>query len=610
LTIGLRLLNPSISGALGSRSNAVVTIMDQDALGSVQFSTDNFTYPENGGAATITVVRVGGSSQSLQVNFAAQTFEAVGGFDFVVTNGTFIFGPGEVSKTFAVPLLNNNFQDGDRRVALVLTDASPPGAIGFPDAAFLTIQDDESHNQPAGSLDTAFDPAGGFNGDVLVLRLQSDGKILAGGNFTAANTQIRNRLARINADGTLDIGFQNLMNGANDAVRTLSVQTDGRIVIGGLFTLVNDVIRNRIARLNLDGSLDSSFNPGSGADNSIYAIAESFLGTDRKILIGGDFVTVNSSTRNRLARLNENGTVDGSFNIGSGANGAIHAIALSPTSGMHAGKILIGGDFTSFNSVPRNRLARLNPDGSVDLEFNPGTGANDSVRAIAIQTDGRILIGGLFTNVNGANFNHVARLNPNGSLDTLFTPGVGANDAVLTIAVQGDTRILLGGQFTSASGVTRNRITRLNANGTVDPTINFGFGANSFVSAIALQTDTQIVIGGGFTEYDGEARSHLARLYGGAIGGSGAFEFTAADYQVDENGTNVLVSVRRRGGTSGAPNGDVFVTLSTSNGTAVANTHYQPVSGSLAFPPGETFENVPVMLGLQPDPGASRDRAL
>jgi hypothetical protein len=90
-------------------------------------------------------------------------------------------------------------------------------------------------------------------------------------------------------------------------------------------------------------------------------------------------------------------------------------------------------------------------------------------------------------------------------------------------------------------------------------------------------------------------------LYGGAIGGSGAFEFTAADYQVDENGTNVLVSVRRRGGTSGAPNGDVFVTLSTSNGTAFANTHYQPVNGSLAFPPGETFENVliPVVDDLE-----------
>ena len=127
-----------------------------------------------------------------------------------------------------------------------------------------------------------------------------------------------------------------------------------------------------------------------------------------------------------------------------------------------------------------------------------------------MQLDGQIIIGGLFTNVNGSILPHVARLNADGTVDASFNPGMGANDAVFSIGVQTDNRIVLGGEFTLASGVTRNRITRLNPDGSVDPTINFGYGANSFVSAIAIQEDIitgyptnvpdeKIILGGGFT---------------------------------------------------------------------------------------------------------------
>src|SRR6202000_2029622 len=118
-----------------------------------------------------------------------------------------------------------------------------------------------------------------------------------------------------------------------------------------------------------------------------------------------------------------------------------------------------------------------------DTTFNPGTGASDSIRAVTIQPDGGILVGGLFTNFNGVVCNHIVRLNSNGSVDSTFTPGLGANNVVLSIAVQTDGRIVLGGSFSLCSGVTRNSITRLMPNGTVDPTINFGTGANSFVAA-------------------------------------------------------------------------------------------------------------------------------
>ena len=150
------------------------------------------------------------------------------------------------------------------------------------------------------------------------------------------------------------------------------------------------------------------------------------------------------------------------------------------------GKVIVGGDFTSFNNFAFHHLVRLNLDGSVDPAFNADTGAsqNGSVHAIVIQPDGRILIGGVFTNVNGASLNHIARLNTDGSVDSSFNVGVGANNTVETLTLDSQGRILLGGQFTRASGVTRNGVTRLNPDGTVDPDINFGAGANGYVRAM------------------------------------------------------------------------------------------------------------------------------
>src|SRR5262249_9144813 len=159
---------------------------------------------------------------------------------------------------------------------------------------------------------------------------------------------------------------------------------DGRIVIGGLFTNVNSINRNFLARLAYDGSIDSTFNPGAGPDAPVFATAETFVNTDRKLLIAGNFNTVNSTPRPYVARLNDDGSVDGNFNPSPGPNGQIFALAVQSN-----GKVLIGGDFPSVNGVARNHVARLNTDGSLDLSFDPIAGANDSIRALAIQSDGR-----------------------------------------------------------------------------------------------------------------------------------------------------------------------------------------------------------------------------
>ncbi|EKE19188.1 MAG: hypothetical protein ACD_9C00099G0001, partial [uncultured bacterium] len=112
------------------------------------------------------------------------------------------------------------------------------------------------------------------------------------------------------------------------------------------------------------------------------------------------------------------------------------------------GKILIGGTFTTYNGTSRNHIARINADGTLDTTFSPGSGANDDIYSLVLQSDGKILVGGPFTTYNGTSRNYIARINSNGSLDTTFNPGSGANNILHSTVIQPDGKILIGGGFT------------------------------------------------------------------------------------------------------------------------------------------------------------------
>ncbi len=608
-TVNLSLFSPMINGvitnsALGQYTSATLTIDNDNFFGNLVFSTPTYTVNENAGFATITVLRLGGSSQTISVNFTTTPGTATTPYNYTATNGTLTFGPGVFTQTFTVPINDNGALDlynTNMFLSLTLsTNGLSTGAgLGSPSTATLQIINNETFNQPPGGGDTIFDANAFFNNTVYSIALQSDGAMVVGGDFTTADGIPRNRIARLNSDGTLDVKFSSSsdVEGASDSVRSVVVQTDGRILIGGLFTNINNFTYHYIGRLNYDGSLDNTFVPGSGADNPVYAIAETFdTNGNRKIVIGGSFVTVNLSPYAAIAQLNGDGTVDTTFNT-TGANGTVYAVQVYSTNDvLNGGKILIGGDFTSVNGVTRNYIARLNADGSLDTTFNPGAGPNGSVRAIAIQVDGNVVIGGLFTTVAGNPLNYIARLAPDGSVDPVFNPGVGANGAVACIAIQEDQKIVLGGEFTQASGVTRNRLTRLNPDGTVDPGINFGMGANNFVAALVIQPNDEMVIGGGFTQYNGQNAPYIARIYGRSEAGSGSLTFVSAKYQVAQNGTNAIIGVRRDGGTGDPSIGNVYVTFSTSNSNAVAGVDYVGVTNTLSFPVGETFQNVMVPI--------------
>ncbi len=357
---------------------------------------------------------------------------------------------------------------------------------------------------PNGSLDTGFSGGTMADNDIHSIALQPDGKILIGGLFTSYNNIVRFFLAKINTDWSLDTSFYDRTM-ANNIITSTAIQSDGKILIGGLFTSYNGITHNRLARINPDGSLDTSFSGGTMADNTINAMA---LQPDGKILVGGAFTSYNGVTRNRLARINPDGSLDTSFSGGSMAMGGdISAIAIQSD-----GKVLIGGAFTTYNGVTRNRLARINPDGSLDTSFSWGSMANLIINAMALQSDGKIVIGGAFTTYNGVTRNRLARINPNGSLDTSFSGGSMANSAVNALSVQSDGKIIIGGWFTSYNWITRNRLARINPNGSLDTSFSGGSMANLIINAMALQSDGKILVGGLFTSYNGVTRNSLARI--------------------------------------------------------------------------------------------------
>ncbi|MGV9004471.1 T9SS type A sorting domain-containing protein [Flavobacterium sp.] len=366
-----------------------------------------------------------------------------------------------------------------------------------------------------GSLDTTFNPTTGANNYVLTTSIQSDGKLIIGGSFTSYNGTSRSKIARITADGTLDTTF-NPGSGANSSstISTVSIQQgDGKIIIGGNFTSYNGTTRKCIARLNINGTIDSNFNPGMGV-NSNSTISSASIQSDGKIIIGGDFTSYNGTGRDRIARLNINGTLDTSF-----SNGGSQSVAgafnnyVTITLIQSDGKIIVGGDFSAYNGTLRPRIARINTNGTLDLSFNPATEANGNIRTTSVQTDGKIIIGGDFESYNGTPRKYIARINTNGTLDPSFNPGSGPfNGSIYNTSIQNDGKIIIGGSFTSYDGISANSIARLNADGTRDVTFNSGTGANSYVSTISIQSDGKIIIGGTFTTYNGTARNGIARL--------------------------------------------------------------------------------------------------
>jgi uncharacterized delta-60 repeat protein len=363
-----------------------------------------------------------------------------------------------------------------------------------------------------GRLDTTFVPVPGTNDAVNVVIPQPDGKVIAAGRFTFANNIARNRIARFNFDGSLDTTFDP-GTGADGEITAAVLQPDGRIVVAGRFTSFNGFTHNRVCRLHADGSVDQFFGLGNGIDNAALSLA---LQNDGRIIVGGQFSQVDLTLRFNLARLNTDGSVDMSFDPGTGPNGDVNAIVIQPD-----GRIVIGGTFIGYNGFPRGGVARVLGNGMLDPSFDSGVGTGGNVFALALQHNGQIVLGGRFVQYSGTNRTFIARVFGDGSLDQNFNPV--PNDGVQSLAVEPDDRILVGGFFINIDGSGRNRIARLNTNGSVDLTFDPGAGCvgaltndQTQVRSIALQQFSRVLAGGIFTSYDNQLRDNIVRLFDNA----------------------------------------------------------------------------------------------
>ena len=536
---------------------------------------------------------------AIMVATASQTF-AVGNVNI-----------GELDPTFNPVVLSNSITGNNSYMNAVLVQ--PDGKIIY--AGFFHSVDRQSRNYIArfnadGTLDTSFDSGGTVDGMINSMALQVDGKIVVAGNFSNTAGQIRQAVARLNADGSLDATFRVNFTPTNALIygNTVVVQSDGKIIFTGNFNgpglLIDGQRRDYIARVNSDGSLDTtftapaactgirvasqpdgkvitnsscqgtnthisrlnsngtldaSFSPGTGANGSVDTVV---LQSDGKILVGGQFTAFNGQTRNGLARLNANGSLDAAFSSSvpqyfrtqaiavqpdgkilaarslSGVGGTdnsvlrfnadgtadssfnapaaayIYAIAVAPD-----GRVYVGGKIATFqNSVfIQKPVLRINSDGSIDYAFDPFVACRDDSSTIAnviVQPDGKILVRGLIRSINRVTMPSIARLNADGTLDPSFT--LASNVTTDSrgpfqtgIILQPDGKILMIGRLSSDG--PNNNVKRLNANGSLDTSFNLPGGAAG-VERIALQLDGRILIAGSFTSVGGQARNSFARL--------------------------------------------------------------------------------------------------
>jgi uncharacterized delta-60 repeat protein len=366
-------------------------------------------------------------------------------------------------------------------------------------------------------IDNSFDPTNGFGtGSTWTINTQTDNKIIIGGDFLDYNGNLVSNLCRLNPDGLIDNTF-NIGNGFSGSfnmffgscVYSTAIQTDGKIIVGGNFFNFNSIQKFGICRLNIDGTNDPTFNSLNGFNGAVRKVC---LQTDGKIIVGGDFSSYNSIPVNRICRLNSDGTLDLSFNTGTGFNDAVFDIKLQQDN-----KILVGGYFTQFNGQSKNKIIRLNTDGTADLSFNIGSGfgiGGGGIWSLAVQTDGKIILGGMIYTYNGQTISNICRLNTNGSIDLSFQQGSGFNNPTYTLSLQTDGKIIIGGGFTTYNGIGRNYTIRLNPNGSIDTNFDIipGTGLNGQVLCSHIQNDNKILVGGQFTTLNNINRNRIVRL--------------------------------------------------------------------------------------------------
>lgn len=360
----------------------------------------------------------------------------------------------------------------------------------------------------------------------IELAPEGDGDIYVGGSFTqygnVANSALR--LARLTSNGALSSKYNlaaSTTNGFNGIVRDINIARDGSsdIYVAGEFTSFRGTAQGYFARVQATGLLSADFsNRGFSAATYSLLVPPNSVNPYDDVYVGGNFAAYDAFGFARLARLNENGTPDIGINIGTGIAGGSGLLKKVVEVNDGSDRLFLAGNFTTYRGVSSPYIVRIQQDGSIDTSFVVGTGFNGEVSTLYFDEDAKKLyVGGAFTTYKGVIVNRIARLNFDGSLDTTFLTGTAFNNQVYEITPAPDKsgKLYVGGSFTTYKGVASSRSIRLFPDGMTDTSFNVGSGfGGSYVYVIKAANDgtNDVFMAGNFTSYNGTARAHIVRL--------------------------------------------------------------------------------------------------
>lgn len=510
----LELKNPAGGADLGTRNTAVLAIQDNET--GVQLSHKRYSVSEAEGAVRVTVLRGDDGSLPVSVDYTTADGTAIAGVHYQALSGSLKFIAGEVSKTLLIPISNDGLPGINRKFTLSLSNAVGTIGLGSNQSAEVIITDNDKGL--AFSQSSYVVSETGKSIEITVIR-SDDGASSVSVDYATHDASGQTPPSHVPQSGTLTFGVGEMTQSFSIPILNNSVANDDSIVQltlsnpSGSATLGSpSAAALRIREDDRTVVLDTTFDVGSGADSLVSCLA---VLPDGRVLIGGQFRSINGFARTGIARLFADGTVDPAFNPNNGLGGIDQGVTCFSVQA--DGSILIGGRFSSINGIPRSGIAKLKPDGTLEDTFVPGEIVG-SVESLAVQPDGKVIIGGSFDRVAGVSRIKLARLNPDGSLDAEFLPPSINDGSVVGIAIQGDNTILVAGYFQRVSGGTRRALIRLNPNGTLDGAYKPSFGAligNSsqvHVTGLALDPTGNAIISGSFTTVDGILRRGLARL--------------------------------------------------------------------------------------------------
>ncbi|RYU78953.1 T9SS type A sorting domain-containing protein [Hymenobacter persicinus] len=344
-----------------------------------------------------------------------------------------------------------------------------------------------------------------LQGSFRNVRVLTSGKLLLiGSGPIVLNGLTRQSIMRLNADGSADASFD--AGAASPATRVSAVQADGKILLGGTFTFFNGVAANRLVRLLPDGAVDPAFNGGNMLDDAVEEIT---LQPDGKILVGGSF-----NAPAGIARLLPTGALDNTFSSPLTTDARIGLIGVQPD-----GKILFSTSRSSFQftSGIRGRIGRLLSNGAQDtnflLDISGASGSQNPYDAneFSLQPDGKIVVG-IGGGYGGQDSKGLIRIQPNGALDPTFTSPLTSRypTAVTGMQRQANGQLLISGTGFWLTG-HRGAALLLNANGSVDAAFNPLLLSRGSVSSMTLQPDRKLVVAGVFDEVNGVRANNVAR---------------------------------------------------------------------------------------------------